>query len=85
MLKRATSQPPLPEEHPAKKRCQWNEEENKPLIKLVNQGETRENIAEQLPPKSPDECEEWWKEKMINKLFEIYNRYVPRAFFIFGP
>lgn len=90
MLKRATSQTPLPEESPAKKQSKWTPEEDNLTIELRGQGMKWDDIAKGLPGRSSISCRlryqnylekrAVWDEEKKNKLARLYARYVPHAF-----
>lgn len=89
MLKRATSQTPLPEESPAKKQSKWTPEEDNLTIELRGQGMKWDDIAKRLPGRSSISCRlryqnylekrAVWDEEKKNKLARLYARYVPHA------
>ena len=91
MLKRATSQTPLPEESPAKKQSKWTPEEDNLTIELRGQGMKWDDIAKRLPGRSSISCRlryqnylekrAVWDEEKKNKLARLYARYVQYAFF----
>ncbi|KAJ4347819.1 uncharacterized protein N0V89_009189 [Didymosphaeria variabile] len=85
MLKRATSQTPLPEESPAKKQSKWTPEEDNLTIELRGQGMKWDDIAKRLPGRSSISCRlryqnylekrAVWDEEKKNKLARLYARF----------
>ncbi|KAF9731895.1 myb dna-binding domain protein [Paraphaeosphaeria minitans] len=84
ILKRATSQTPLPEESPAKKQSKWTPEEDNLTIELRGQGMKWDDIAKRLPGRSSISCRlryqnylekrAVWDEEKKNKLARLYAR-----------
>ncbi|KAF1970181.1 hypothetical protein BU23DRAFT_582274 [Bimuria novae-zelandiae CBS 107.79] len=85
MLKRATSQTPLPDESPAKKQSKWTPEEDNLTIELRGQGMKWDDIAKRLPGRSSISCRlryqnylekrAVWDEEKKNKLARLYARF----------
>lgn len=86
LIKRSTSQTPLPEESPAKKQSKWTPEEDNLTIELRGQGMKWDDIAKRLPGRSSISCRlryqnylekrAVWDEEKKNKLARLYARYV---------